>query len=30
MTLRVTMALLAAASIILGFYQGPLGALLAR
>jgi len=30
MTLRVSIALLAAASIILGFYQGPLGSLLSR
>ncbi len=30
MTLRVAVALLAAASIVLGFYQGPLGLLLAR
>ena len=28
--LRVTLAVLAAASIVLGFYQGPLGTLLAR
>jgi hypothetical protein len=27
MTLRLTLAALAAASIILGFYQGPLGRL---
>ena len=30
MTLRVAIALLAAASIILGFYQGPFGSLLSR
>ena len=30
MTLRVAIALLAAGSIILGFYQGPLGSLLSR